>query len=74
MTREQVRALAAKVLDAPCPADDVRIDLTSLQQLEFFLALEDAIEYRVDIHEDVGWKCIADVLSWLEDNGELQEP
>jgi len=73
MTRDQVREIVSKILDGPCPPDDVPVEFSSLHQLEFMFEIEEAIEFRHGIPEDIGWKTVNDVVNWLEKKGELQE-
>lgn len=72
MTREDLRNIVRHLNKGHCPPDDEPVDLLSLEQLEFIFALEDAIEFRHDIPDDVSWRTLNDVAKWLEDKGELQ--
>ena len=72
MTRSELHTILLTIIDGPLPPDDEPIDLSSLRQLELMFALEDALEFRHSVPEDVAWKCVNDVVAWLEANGELQ--
>lgn len=73
MTRDDVRFLVSKIIDADCPPDSEAIDMTSLQQLEFAFAIEEDLGFRHDIPEAVAWTCVDDVVEWLKQKGELTE-
>jgi len=71
MTRQQIRNLVTTITGRECPPDDQEVVLTSLQQLEFIFAFEDLVD-GVNI-EDIpsNWKCVNDVVVWLEEKGEF---
>jgi hypothetical protein len=73
MNRQYIRDLVAHITEAPCPPDAEPIVMRSLQQLEFVFAIEDELNFRHEIPEDVGWTCVNDVVKWLESKGEYKE-
>jgi hypothetical protein len=72
MTRDDLRKIILDLNHGHCPPDSEPIDLPSLEQLEFIYAIEDGIEFRHPIPDDIAWRSIDDVAKWLEDKGELQ--
>jgi len=71
MNLEQIRSLVTVITGRECPPNDQEVVLTSLQQLEFIFAFEDLVD-GVNI-EDIpsDWKCVDDVVKWLEEKGEF---
>jgi acyl carrier protein len=71
LKRSEVRALVSDIIEGPCPDDDAVVEMTSLQQLEFGFAIEEALDYRQELPEDMRWRTIGDVVTWLKEKGEL---
>ena len=72
MTRDDIRTIVYTITGQHPEGDDCPVAMSSLQQLEFIFAIEDGIEFRYEVPEDVSWQTINDVTRWLESKGELQ--
>lgn len=70
MTRAQIHSILLTVIKGPLPPDDQPIVLTSLEQVELIFEIEDATGEQVP--EDISWKCVNDVVKWLEAKGDFQ--
>ena len=71
MHKQQIRHIVETITGERCPPDDVEIPMSSLQQLEFFFAIEDETNFRHTIGE-VNWQTVNDVIKWLEERGEYE--
>lgn len=69
MTREEVRDIVTQIMGS-CPGDGEAIEMTSLQQLEFAFAIEEELNFRHQLPEDLRWKCVNDVVQWLKEKNE----
>jgi len=72
MTRDQIRTILNDITGQRPERDDCPVVMSSLHQLEFVFAIEDALEFRFEVPEDVSWTSVNDVARWLESKGELQ--
>ena len=63
LTKQRLREIVTEIAGVTPLSDDTEVELTSLQQIEFVLRVEE--DFGVEVHEEPTWKTVNEVSTWL---------